>query len=107
MKNEIGHEFYGGVRWVRHTTSTDFKNWSPLKNIETGPTPFEHLYTNYCWPYERAPGTYLMFPSRYVAHRMPDSEWFDGTGVNDIVFCRVETVLILTEVSWKHLLDLV
>ena len=86
VESEIGHEFYGGVRWVRHTTSTDFKNWSPLKNIETGATPFEHLYTNYCWPYERAPGTYLMFPSRYVAHRMPDPDWFDGPGVNDIVF---------------------
>ena len=27
-----------------------------------------------------------MFPSRYVAHRMPDPDWYDGTGVNDIAF---------------------
>ncbi len=86
VKDEIGHEFIGGVRWIRHTTSHDFKNWTPLTNIETGSTPFEHLYSNSCWPYDRAPGTYLMFPSRYVAHRMPDPQWFDGTGLNDIIF---------------------
>ena len=86
VKDQIGHEFVGGVRWIRWTTSSDFKTWTPLKDIKTGDTPYEHLYTNECWPYERAPGTYLMFPSRYVAHRMPDPDWFDGTGLNDIVF---------------------
>ncbi len=86
VKGEEGHEFVGGVRWIRWTTSSDFKTWSPLKDIEVGDTPYEHLYTNECWPYERAPGTYMMFPSRYVAHRTPDPEWYDGPGVNDIAF---------------------
>ncbi len=86
VKDELGHEFFGGVRWIQRTTSPDFKTWTPLKDIETGDTPYENLYTNECWPYDRAPGTYLMFPSRYVHHRMPDPDWFDGTGLNDIVF---------------------
>jgi len=86
ISREKGHEFIGGVRWIRWTTSSDFKTWTPLENIDCGDTPFEHLYTNECWPYDRAPGTYLMFPSRYVAHRTPDPDWFDGPGVNDIVF---------------------
>ncbi len=81
-----GHEFIGGVRWIRWSTSPDFKTWTPLQDIDCGDTPFEHLYTNECWPYDRASGTYLMFPSRYVAHRTPDPDWFDGAGVNDIVF---------------------
>jgi hypothetical protein len=86
VKAERGHEFIGGVRWIRTTTSEDFHNWTPLEDIDAGDTPLEHLYTNECWAYERAPGTYLMFPSRYVAHRMPDPNWYDGTGVNDIAF---------------------
>ena len=86
VKSQVGHEFVGGVRWIRSTTSPDFQIWTPLEDIDAGDTPYEHLYTNECWPYERAPGTYLMFPSRYVAHRMPDPDWHDGTGLNDIVF---------------------
>ena len=87
VKSQIGHEFIGGVRWIRWTTSPDFETWSPLEDIDTGDTPYEHLYTNECWPYDRAPGTYLMFPSRYVVHhRMPDPDWYDGSGLNDIVF---------------------
>ena len=86
VKSQVGHEFIGGVRWIRWATSPDFQTWTSLKDIGAGDTPYEHLYTNECWPYDRAPGTYLMFPSRYVAHRMPDPDWYDGTGVNDIVF---------------------
>ncbi len=86
VKSQVGHEFVGGVRWIRSTTSTDFRTWTPLQDIDAGDTPYEHLYQNECWPYERAPKTYLMLPSRYVAHRMPDPDWYDGTGVNDVVF---------------------
>ena len=86
VRYQRGREFFGGVRWIRYSTSNDFRTWTPLQNIDTGGTPYEHLYTNECWAYDRAPGTYLMFPSRYVAHRMPDPDWYDGPGVNDIVF---------------------
>ena len=78
--------FKGGVRWIRRSTSSDFRTWSPLESIDTGDTPFEHLYTNACVQYERAPGTYLMFPSRYVPERTPVPDWPYGAGVSDIVF---------------------
>ena len=78
--------FKGGVRWIRRSTSTDFLNWTPLEPIDAGDTPFEHLYTNACVPYTRAPGVYLMFPSRYVIEHTPDPDWEGGPGVNDIVF---------------------
>ena len=51
-----------------------------------GREPDEHLYTNACVPYERAPGTYLMFPSRFVKERKPVPDWPYGSGVNDILF---------------------
>ena len=83
-----GGPFKGGYRWIRRATSEDFLEWSPLESIETGETPSEHLYTNAYTPYERAPGTYLMFPSRLVLERSPDPEWEReyGGGVSDIVF---------------------
>ena len=81
-----GGPFKGGVRWVRRSTSKDFLNWTPLVDIDTGEKPNEHFYTNSCVRYERAPGTYIMFPSRFVVERTPDPEWEYGEGVNDIVF---------------------
>ena len=78
--------FKGGVRWVRRSTSKDFTNWTPMVDIDTGETPTEHFYTNSCIRYERAPGTYIMFPSRFVVDRTPDPDWAYGDGVNDIVF---------------------
>ena len=80
-----GHEFGGGVRWIRRATSKDFRSWSELEPIETGAVPDEHFYTNACVKYERAPGSYLMFPSRFVVERTPDPTW-PHVGVNDIVF---------------------
>ena len=80
-----GGSFKGGVRWIRRATSDDFIHWSALESIDTGEVPSEHLYTNACVPYERAPGTFLMFPSRYVVEHTPDPEWPNGPGVNDIV----------------------
>ena len=78
--------FKGGVRWIRRATSDDFLNWSGLELIDTGEVPDEHLYTNACVPYERAPGTYLMFPSRLVLEHTPEPDWAGGPGVNDIAF---------------------
>ncbi len=80
-----GGSFAGGYRWIRRATSTDFHSWTPLVPITAGDTPYEHLYTNSCIRYERAPGTYLMFPSRFVPDRTPDPEW-GLNGVSDIVF---------------------
>ena len=83
-------------RWIRRSTSKDFINWSPLEPVDTGETPHEDFYTNACIQYERAPGIYLMFPSRYVVERTPNAEWTShiaenanqpyGNGVNDVVF---------------------
>ena len=78
--------FKGGVRWIRRATSPDFRNWSKLESIDTGETPDEHFYTNACVKYDRAPGVYLMFPSRYVYERSPNPDWTYSPGVNDIVF---------------------
>ena len=75
-----------GVRWIRRGTSKDFLDWGPLENIDCGNTPWEHFYTNSCIQYHRAPGTYLMFPSRFVHERTPDPDWTYDTGVSDIVF---------------------
>ncbi len=79
-------DFFEGVRWIRRSTSPNFLNWSPLENIDCGDTPWEHFYTNSCIQYQRAPGTYLMFPSRFVHERTPDPNWTYDTGVSDIVF---------------------
>ncbi len=79
-----GGSFKGGVRWIRRATSDDFLNWSRLELIDTGEIPSEHLYTNACVPYERSPGTYLMFPSRLVLEHTPDPDWPNGPGVDDI-----------------------
>lgn len=79
-------DFKGGVRWIRRSTSRDFRTWSDWELIDIGEVPAEHLYTNACVAYERAPGTYLMFPSRYVKEREPIPDWEYGPGVNDIVF---------------------
>ncbi len=81
-----GHPREGGVRWVRQATSSDFRNWSDLVPIDAGDAPPEQLYTNACVQYERAPGTYLMFPSRFVPEREPIPGWEAGPGVSDIVF---------------------
>ena len=53
--------------------------------ITAGDTPYENLYTNSCIQYERAPGIYLMFPSRFIPDRTPDPSW-GAPGLSDIVF---------------------
>ena len=83
-----GGPFKGGYRWIRRATSEDFLEWTPLVSIETGETPAEQLYTNAYTPYDRAPDTYLMFPSRLNLDHTPDPEWARAysPGVSDIVF---------------------
>ena len=86
VTQQAGHGFLGGVRSIRRASSKDFVTWTSLENIDYGDTTSEDLYTNSCIQYERAPGTYLMFPSRFVPHRMPDPDWVHGSGLNDVVF---------------------
>lgn len=77
--------FKEGVRWIRRAESDDFVHWTGLEPIDTGSAPIEHFYTNSCVPYERAPGLYLMFPSRFVDGRSPTPDW-PYPGVSDGVF---------------------
>jgi len=79
-------KFFDGVRWVRRTTSKDFRTWTPLEPIQTGDAPREELYTNATIRYERAPDYLLMFPSRFASAREPKPGWKFGKGVNDIAF---------------------
>ena len=58
-----------GFRSIRRSTSDDFTDWTPPKQIDLGDSPREHLYTNACTPYFRAPHIYLMFPRRFVPER--------------------------------------
>ena len=77
--------FKGGVRWIRRATSPDFRNWTRLEPIDAGNTPFEHLYTNACTQYFRAPHIYLMFPRRFVPERKFFPKWIN-TGISEGVF---------------------
>ncbi|MBP89774.1 MAG: hypothetical protein CMJ64_24220 [Planctomycetaceae bacterium] len=79
-----GSFFKGGVRWVRRSTSKDFRTWSKLEPIQTGKHPREEFYTNSTIRYERAPDYLLMFPSRFASTREPQPGWKHGKGVNDI-----------------------
>ena len=78
--------FFKGMRWVRRTTSKDFRNWSPPEPIQTGNAPREEFYTNATIRYARAPDYLLMFPSRFASAREPIPGWKYGKGVNDIAF---------------------
>ena len=78
--------FLGGLRWIRRATSANFLDWSDLIDIDTGGAPMEQFYTNSCVQYHRAPGMYLMFPSRFVVERKPNPDWPGGPGVDDAVF---------------------
>ena len=79
-------KFFNGMRWVRRTTSKDFRHWTPLTPIETGDAPVEEFYTNATMRYARAPDYLLMFPSRFASAREPIPGWKFGKGVNDIAF---------------------
>jgi len=80
----MSKNFKSGVRSIRRSTSKDFRNWSALELIDLGDRPAEHLYTNAAVTYDRAPGLYLMFPSRFVNTRRPTPNW-KHAGVNDVV----------------------
>ncbi len=62
-----------GFRSISRSTSDDFIQWSSpteMKFMHQGrPAPMEHLYTNGCLPYFRAPHIYIGIPYRYVENR--------------------------------------
>ncbi len=74
------------VRWIRRSTSKDFRTWTTPEPIDIGETPTMDYYSNACIIYDRAPGTYLMFPSRFNVVRIPESDEEHDPGVSDIVF---------------------
>ena len=80
-----GDSYQTGVRWIRRTTSKDFLHWTVLLPIDTGDAPKEHLYTNACTPYFRAPHIYLMFPKRFVPDRKFHQGW-QHDGLSEGVF---------------------
>lgn len=63
-----GGEFRG-FRTVSRSTSTDFRNWSALIEMDFGDTPREHLYTSQTHPYFRAPHIYVALPMRFLPGR--------------------------------------
>ncbi len=75
----------GGVRTIRRSTSDDFRTWSEPEFIDMADAPLEHLYTNACTPYFRAPHIYVMFPRRFVLGRKVHDEW-EEDGLSDVVF---------------------
>ncbi len=75
-----------GVRWIRRSTSRDFRQWTKPELIQVGETPTIDHYSNACILYDRAPGMYLIFSSRFNVERHPDPEGHPDSGVSDIVF---------------------
>ncbi|PYV07895.1 MAG: hypothetical protein DMG07_27310 [Acidobacteria bacterium] len=85
----------GDVRNVMRTTSADFRKWSKPEVLALDMTVHEQFYTTSALPYQRSPGTYVMFPSRYVADRnlfttatpgRPETNTKIDKGVNDVAF---------------------
>ena len=74
-----------GVRSIRRSVSSDFRNWSEPEFIHLGNSPTEHLYKNACTPYYRGPHIYLMFPKRFVPDRKFHEDWEDS-GLSESVF---------------------
>ena len=74
-----------GVRWIRRSTSRDFRQWTKPELIQVAETSTIDHYSNACILYDRAPGMYLIFSSRFNVERQPDPEHPDS-GVSDIVF---------------------
>ena len=62
-----------GFRSISRSTSDDFIQWSAPTEMkfvhQGGPAPMEHLYTNGCIPYFRAPHITIGIPYRYVENR--------------------------------------
>ena len=64
--NIPGDDLNAGIRDVRYIESTDFEHWSKPVMIGLGDARDYPLYTNNVMMYDRAPGTYIGYPTRYV-----------------------------------------
>ena len=82
---EIESDHGDGVRTIRRSVSDDFRTWSEPEFIDMGNAPLEHLYTNACTPYFRAPHIYVMFPRRFILGRKFHDDW-EEDGLSDVVF---------------------
>ena len=85
-RSDAFYRIYKGLRWVRRSTSKDFRDWTTPVPIQTGDGPAEEFYTNATIRYQRAPDYLFMLPSRFASGREPKPGWKLGKGVNDIVF---------------------
>jgi len=74
------------VRSVAMRTSEDFIHWTPLRRLNFGNTPVEHIYTSGIGPYFRAPHILLGFPRRFWPERkrLPGDELLKG--ISDVCF---------------------
>ncbi len=82
---DVQSDHGNGVRTIRRSTSHDFRTWSEPEFIDMADAPLEHLYTNACTPYFRAPHIYVMFPRRFVLGRKVHDDW-EEDGLSDVVF---------------------
>ena len=83
----VYRDFAGGVRTIRTSFSTDFRNWTEGQWGEFGEAPPEHLYTNATWPYFRAPHIYLAFPRRFLPWKtMKPFDQGSISGCSDAIF---------------------
>lgn len=78
-------DFKNGIRNIRRTVSTDFRNWSEPEWLDYGEAPLEHFYTNSIVAYPRAPHIYLAFPKRLIPERKVVSHW-PYAGISDVIF---------------------
>jgi len=76
----------GKVRSVALRTSEDFLHWTPLRRLDFGATPPEHIYTNGIGPYARAPHILLGFPRRFWPDRRRYSDDKLLPGISDTCF---------------------
>ena len=74
-----------GIRSIRRSVSSDFRNWSKPQFIELGDSPVEHLYMNASSLYYRASHLYLMFPKRFFPERKVREDW-TASGISESVF---------------------
>jgi len=71
-------------RSIERCLSDDFIHWSEPERLRFHERIPEHLYTNAINPYDRDPGLYLGFPSRFIPKRWRHREHGHG-GINDCV----------------------
>ncbi len=75
-----GGDLNSGIRDVRYIESTDFEHWSKPVMIGLGDARDYPLYTNNVMMYNRAPGLYIGYPTRYVERHQWDGSFEELCG---------------------------